>query len=91
METIILIRNLHEEIKNLEKDIVIQERLVNQAIMYGKPDSVKKGLAKIDSDMKYLSIIANGAPIDPIEDKKIRKFLIKHFQNKRNLTVFASL
>jgi len=83
--------NLHEEIKNLKQEIVNEERKVNQAIIQGNPESVKKNLAKIDSNIKYLSIIANGAPIDHKEDLAIRKFLIKHYQNKRNLTVFASL
>jgi len=83
--------NLHEEIKNLKQEIVNEERKVNQAIIQGKPELVKKNLAQIDSNIKYLSIIANGAPIDPKEDLAIRKFLIKHYQNKRNLTIFASL
>jgi len=83
--------NLHEEIKNLKQEIVNEERKVNQAIIQGNPELVKKSLAQIDSNIKYLSIIANGAPIDHKEDLVIRKFLIKHYQNKRNLTVFASL
>ncbi len=83
--------NLHEEIKNLKQEIVNEERKVNQAIIQGKPELVKKSLAQIDSNIKYLSIIANGAPIDQKEDLAIRKFLIKHYQNKRNLAVFASL
>ncbi len=83
--------NLHEEIKNLKQEIVNEERKVNQAIIQGNPELVKKSLAQIDSNIKYLSIIANGAPIEQKEDLAIRKFLIIHYQNKRNLTVFASL
>ena len=83
--------SLHDEIKNLKQDIVNEERKINQAINHGNTDTAKKSLAQIDSDIKYLSIIANGAPINHKEDLEIRKFLIKHYQNKRNLTVFSSL
>ena len=86
-----LTKDLHEEIKELKREIIHQEHLVNQAIVQGKSDDVKKGLDRIDSDIKYLSIISNGAPIDKQEDNEIRRFLIKHFQIKRNLTVFASM
>lgn len=83
--------SLHDEIKSLKHDIVNEERKVNQAIIHGNTDAVKKSLAQIDSDIKYLSIIANGAPINHKEDLEIRKFLIKHYQNKRNLTIFSTL
>ena len=86
-----LTKDLHEEIKELKHEIVRQERLVNQAIVQGKSNDVKRGLERIDSNIKYLSIISNGAPIDRQEDNEIRKFLIKHFQIKRNLSVFASM
>ena len=86
-----LTKDLHEEIKELKREIVRQEHLVNQAIVQGKSDDVKRGLERIDSNIKYLSIISNGVPIDKQEDNEIRKFLIKHFQIKRNLTVFASM
>ena len=86
-----LTKDLHEEIKELKQEIVHQERLVNQAIVQGRSNDVKRGLERIDSNIKYLSIISNGAPIDRQEDNEIRKFLIKHFQIKRNLNVFASM
>lgn len=84
-----MVSGIHEEINSLELEIVNEEDKINQAIKDGNTAAVKKGLAVIDADIRYLSIIANGAPIDKKEDLRIRKFLITHFENKRKLSLFA--
>ncbi len=56
----------------------------NKIIDYPNNDdskSMKKSIATIHSDLKYLSIIANGAPIDAIQNMKIREFLRIHLEN----------
>jgi len=84
-----VVRDIHEEINSLELEIVNEENKINQAIKDDNTAAVRKSLAIIDADIKYLSIIANGAPIDEKEDLRIRKFLITHFENKRKLSLFA--
>lgn len=84
-----MVRDIHEEINSLELEIVNEENKINQAIKDDNTAAVRKSLAIIDADIKYLSIIANGAPIDEKEDLRIRKFLITHFENKRKLSLFA--
>lgn len=84
-----MVRDIHEEINSLELEIVNEENKINQAIKDDNAAAVRKSLAIIDADIKYLSIIANGAPIDKKEDLRIRKFLITHFENKRKLSLFA--
>ncbi len=73
--------NLRQEIKTLQNEIVREE---NKIIDYTNNDdvkSMKKSTATIHSDLKYLSIIANGAPIDAKQNMKIREFLRIHFEN----------
>jgi len=73
--------DLQQEIKTLQNEIVKEE---NKIIDYPKNDnskSMKKSIAMIHSDLKYLSIIANGAPIDAKQNMKIREFLRVHFEN----------
>ncbi len=73
--------NLRQEIKTLQNEIVREE---NKIIDYTNNDdvkSMKKSTATIHSDLKYLSIIANGAPIDAKQNMKIIEFLRIHFEN----------
>jgi len=73
--------DLQQEIKTLQNEIVREE---NKIIDYPNNDdskSMKKSIATIHSDLKYLSIIANGAPIDAKQNMKIREFLRIHFEN----------
>ena len=73
--------DLQQEIKTLQNEIVREE---NKIIDYQNNDdskSMKKSIATIHSDLKYLSIIANGAPIDPKQNMKIREFLRIHLEN----------
>jgi len=73
--------DLQQEIKTLQNEIVKEE---NKIIDYPNNDnskSMKKSIAMIHSDLKYLSIIANGAPIDAKQNMEIREFLRIHFEN----------
>jgi hypothetical protein len=73
--------DLQQEIKTLQNEIVKEE---NKIIDYPNNDdskSMKKSIATIHSDLKYLSIIANGAPIDAKQNMKIREFLRIHLEN----------
>jgi len=50
---------------------------------------IKKALHQLESDLKYLSILANGAPIEKNEDRKIMDFLRTHYNYLRKLSVPA--
>jgi len=43
----------------------------------------------IESDLKYLSIVANGVPLDKKENMKIMEFLRIHHENMWNLSLPA--
>lgn len=76
------IRNLQNEILSLENKIVEQMRT-------GYDGGLRKSLFLLESDLKYLSILANGAPIDKTEDRKIMDFLRIHYEQLRKLSLPA--
>lgn len=80
---------LHDEIEYLKKEIQTAETKVAQALQNGNNDSVSKSLATIDSNLKYLSIVVNGAPLDKIDDRNIREFLRVHYENMCKLSLPA--
>ena len=80
-------KDLQQEIKTLQNEIVREE---NKIIDYTNTDdtkSLKKSIETIHSDLKYLSIIANGAPIDAKQNMKIREFLRIQFENLRRMPI----
>lgn len=82
-------RDVRQDIKTLQVEIINDESKIIEFMHNGEHESVKKCLSRIDSDLKYLSIIANGAPIDKNEDRKIMDFLRIHYENMRNLSLPA--
>jgi predicted translin family RNA/ssDNA-binding protein len=80
-------RDVRQDIKTLQAEIINDESKIIEFMHCGKYDLVRKRLSKIESDLKYLSIIANGAPIDKNEDRKIMDFLRIHYENIHNLSL----
>jgi len=78
---------LHQEIEELKKAIRAEEERVAFATLNSDDDAVSKSLAVIDSDLKYLSIVVNGAPIDKKADRNTREFLRIHFENMWKLSL----
>lgn len=80
---------LHEEIKRLKNEIESEETKVAKAIQSNDNDSVSKSLTAIESNLKYLSIVVNGAPLDKRDDRNIREFLRIHYENMCKLSLPA--
>lgn len=78
---------LPQEIERLKKAIKAEEERVVLATQNSDDDTVSKSLASIDSDLKYLSIVVNGAPIDKKVDRKTREFLRIHLENMWKLSL----
>jgi hypothetical protein len=78
---------LNKEIEVLKRAIREEEERVAFATLNSDDDAVSKSLTAIDSDLKYLSIVVNGAPIDKKVDRKTREFLRIHFENMWKLSV----
>jgi len=82
-------RNVREDIRALQDEIVSEENIVIELLHKGEHNKVEKSLSKIHSNLKYVSILANGAPIDKNEDTKIMEFLRVHYQNLQKLSLPA--
>jgi len=81
--------DIRQDIKNLENDILQTEDNIVEFLGVNHNEGVKKSLRQLESNLKYLSIIANGAPIEKKEDIKIMNFLRTHYNYMRKLSVPA--
>ncbi len=78
---------LLKEVERLKEAIRAEEENVALATQRSDDASVSKSLASIDSNLKYLSIVVNGAPIDKKVDRTTRDFLRIHFENMCKLSL----
>ena len=78
--------DLHQKITNLEKDILQIENNMVEFERLKYEDGIKKSIQQLESDLKYLSILANGSPIDKNEDRKIMDFVRIHYNNLQKLS-----
>ena len=77
----------HQDIIDLEKGIVQTEDSLIEFLNLKYEDGIKKSIRQLESNLKYLSILANGMPIDKNEDRRIRDFFRIHFDNLQKLSV----
>ena len=78
---------LLKEVERLKEAIRAEEENVALATQRSDDSTVSKSLASIDSNLKYLSIVVNGAPIDKKVDRTTRDFLRIHFENMCKLSL----
>jgi len=80
--------DLQQQIISLENEIIKEELKISNT---EKKDTkfVRKSLSVIESDLKYLSIVANGAPLEKKQNMKIMEFLRIHYENMWNLSLPA--
>ncbi|MEK0329081.1 MAG: hypothetical protein QQN59_05000, partial [Nitrosopumilus sp.] len=71
--------NIHQEIKNLEDDVLQTENTIVEFLGMNYDKGIKRSLRQLESNLKYLSILANGAPINKNEDRRIMDFLRIHY------------
>ena len=80
---------IHRDILNLEKKIIRIEKMLVEFLNLKYEEGIKKSLHQLESNLRYLSILANGAPIDKNEDRKIMDFLRTHYNYLQKLSVPA--
>ena len=81
--------DIRQDIKDLEKDILRIEENILEFLRLNYDEGIKKSLHHLEYNLKYLSILANGAPIDKKEDRKIMDFLRTHYEYLKKLSVPA--
>jgi hypothetical protein len=82
-------REIRKDIQNLENDILHTEDKLIEYLRAYYEGGIKTSLHRLESDLKYLSILANGAPIDKNEDRKIMDFLRIHYDYLHKLSAPA--
>ena len=80
---------IHNDILNLEKEIIYVEKTLIEFLNLKYEEGIKKSLHQLESNLRYLSILANGAPINRNEDRKIMDFLRTHYNYLQKLSVPA--
>ena len=81
--------DIRHDIKNLEREIIHLEDDIVELLQLHNDQKIKKSLNELRSDLKHLSIIANGAPLEKSEDRKVMDFLRIHYNNLQKLSVPA--
>ncbi len=81
--------DISQEIKNLEEDILQTEDRIIKFLGMNYEEGIKRSIHQLESNLKYLSILANGAPIDKNEDRRTMDFLRTHYNHLRKLSVPA--
>ena len=79
--------NIYQEIKNLEGDVLQTENAIKEFLEMNYDEGIKRSLRQLESNLRYLSILANGAPINKNEDRRIMDFLRIHYNHLRKLSV----
>jgi hypothetical protein len=80
---------IYNDIINLENDIIHIEETLVEFLNLKYEEGIKKSLNQLESNLRYLSILANGAPINKTEDRKIMDFLRIHYNYLQKLSVPA--
>jgi hypothetical protein len=75
-----------QNILDLETEILQIEENMIEFLRMKYEKGIKKSLYQLKSNLKYLSILANGAPIDKNEDRKIMDFLRTHYNYLEKLS-----
>ena len=76
-----------QEIRNLENEILKIEENISEFLRLGYSEGVKKSRKQLESNLKYLSILANGAPIEKNADRELMDFLRIHYDYLQKVPV----
>ena len=80
---------IYNDIINLENEIIHIEETLVEFLNIKYEEGIKKSLHQLESNLRYLSVLANGAPINKNEDRKIMDFLRTHYNYLQKLSVPA--
>ncbi|MFQ5475802.1 MAG: hypothetical protein ACE5DT_02080 [Nitrosopumilus sp.] len=81
--------DIRHDIENLENNILQIEDTIIEFLRINHDQELKKALHELKSDLKHLSILANGAPLDKTEARNTMDFLRTHYEQLQKLSVPA--
>jgi len=82
---IIMQDDVRQDIRNLESEILQIENSIIEFLRPNNDQELKKALHELKSELKHLSIIANGVPLDKTEARKTIDFLRTHYDHLQEL------
>ena len=84
-----MVNDVRQNIKNLEKDILKNEYQIEEFLKFDYNKGIKSSIRQLESNLKYLSVLANGAPLDKNEDQEVMNFLRTHYANLQKLSLLV--
>jgi len=81
--------DIRQDIKDLEDNILQIENSIIEFLKLNADYELKKALRELKSDLKHLSILANGAPLDKTETRNTMNFLTTHYTHLQELSIPA--
>ena len=80
---------IRHDIINLENDILQIEDSIMEFLRPNNDQELKKALHELKLELKHLSILANGAPLDKTDARKTMDFLRTHYDHLQELSLPA--
>ena len=84
-----LLNEIEKKAIDLEKDILKIEYQIEEFLKFDYEKGVKSSIHQLESNLKYISILANGAPLDKNEGRDVMDFLRVHYTNLQKLSILA--
>jgi len=81
--------DIRYDILKLEDDILEIEDSIIEFLRPNNDLQLKKALHELKMDLKHLSILANGAPLDKTEARNTMDFLRTHYDHLQELSLPA--
>lgn len=79
--------DIRQNIQTLKNDILKIENDIEEFLKFDYIKGVKQSIHQLELNLKYLSVIANGAPINKAEDRDVMEFLMTHYIKLQKFTL----
>ncbi|MCV0372296.1 MAG: hypothetical protein K5793_01905 [Nitrosarchaeum sp.] len=79
--------DIRQNIQTLKNDILKIENDIEEFLKFDYIKGVKQSIHQLELNLKYLSVIANGAPINKAEDRDVMEFLMTHYIRLQKFTL----
>lgn len=79
--------DIRQNIQTLKNDILKIENDIEEFLKFDYTKGAKQSIHQLELNLKYLSVIANGAPINKAEDRDVMEFLMTHYIKLQKFTL----
>ena len=78
-----------QKIAEIQNQIITTEEKITECIKLEYNTGIRKLVHQLEMDLKYLSVLANGAPVNKEKDMKVMDFLRIHYNRLRDYPIPA--